>query len=154
MKLLLSSALAAALSLGAAPAHAGVYGDDLSKCLVASTSDADRVLLVKWIFSAMALNREISGYVAMPAEMRQDINARTAALYTRLLAESCAAQTRDAARYEGAEAIGNAFQLLGQVASQGIFSDPAVNAGMLEMTNLIDTAKLEAVIGAGTGEGN
>lgn len=43
------------LTLGvAAPAvsHAGLYTDDLARCLVVSTSTQDRADLVRWIFSA------------------------------------------------------------------------------------------------------
>lgn len=146
MKKLLASGALAALSVFATPAQAGVYGDDLSRCLVSSTSDADKTLLVRWIFSALALNKEIASFVDMPAEVRGRINADTAALYMRLLTDSCRTQTHDAFKYEGQAAINGAFQLLGQVASQGIFSDPMVEQGMTEMTSLLDTDKLKAVI--------
>lgn len=146
MKALLAACTAISLSFAVAPAQAGVYGDDLSKCLVASTTDADKALLMKWMFSAIALNKEVSPYVDMPADVREKINVNAAGLYMRLLTDSCKTQTRDAFKYEGQAAIASAFQVLGQVASQGIFGDPAVEAGMSDLTKHFDEKKLAEVL--------
>ena len=148
MKALLAGGTALALMSGSTGVHAGVYGDDLTKCLVSSTTDADKALLMKWIFSAMSLNKEVAGYVDMPAGVREGINKDAGVLYMRLLTDSCKAQTRDAFKYEGQAAIGAAFTVLGQVASQGLFGDPAVAAGMADMIKHIDEAKLKAVLEA------
>lgn len=146
MKALLAAGVAITLTIGSAPAHATVYGDDLAKCLVSSTTDADRAMLMKWIFSAMSLNREVAQFVSMPTDVRDKINQDAGGLYMRLLTESCKTQTRDAYKYEGQAAIASAFSLLGQIASQGLFSDPAVAAGMTELSKYFDQKKLSAVI--------
>ena len=145
MKALLAACALATLTFGS-PAYAGVYGDDLSKCLVSSTTDEDKALLMKWIFSAIALNKEVSPYVSMPADVRAKINQDAAGLYMGLLTDSCRSQTHAAFKYEGQAAIGSAFQLLGQVASQGIFGDPAVAAGMTDLTKFFDEKKLTEVL--------
>lgn len=147
MKALLAATVATAL-LGSNAARAGVYGDDLTKCLVSSTTDADKALLMKWIFSAMSLNKEVASYVDIPKDVRDRINQDAGGLYMRLLTDSCKAQTSDAFKYEGQAAIGAAFTVLGQVASQGLFGDPAVVAGMTDMTRHIDEDKLKAVLEA------
>ena len=146
MKTMIKACLAIALAIGATGARAGVYADDLGKCLVSSTTEADRALMVKWIFSAMSRNRDIAQYVQMTPEVRDTLNRETAALYMRLLTESCRTQTRDAARYEGAPAIGTAFGLLGQIATQGLFNDPAVAASISELDKYYDQDKLKAIM--------
>lgn len=148
MKALLATCAAIALLSLGTTARAGVYGDDLTKCLVSSTTDADKALLMKWIFSAMSLNKEVAPYVDMPSGVREAINKDAGGLYMRLLTDSCQAQTRDAFKYEGQAAIGAAFTVLGQVASQGLFGDPAVAAGMADMIRHIDEDKLKAVLEA------
>ena len=42
----------ALVALTTSTAWAGVYTDDLSKCLVDGTTTDDRTALVKWIFTA------------------------------------------------------------------------------------------------------
>ena len=134
------------IMFGSTQVNAGPYTDDLSKCLISSTTDADKALLVKWIFSAIALNKDVAPYVNMPVEVRTKINQDTAGLYMRLLTDSCKTQTHNAFKYEGQAAISSAFQLLGQVASQGIFNDPNVAAGMGDLTKYFDQEKLNAVL--------
>ena len=146
MKALLTACAVATLTFGSPSVRAGVYGDDLSKCLVSSTTDGDKALLMKWIFSAIALNKEVSPYVNMPTAIRAKVNQDTAGLYMRLLTDSCKSQTYEAFKYEGQAAIESAFQLLGQVASQGIFGDPAVAAGMTDLTKFFDEKKLTQVL--------
>lgn len=139
---------AALVSLALLPgaACAGPYGDDLSKCLVASTTQADKALLVKWIFSAISLNEEIAPFVSMPASKREALSKETAGLYMRLMTESCRSQLRDAYKYEGSGAIGNAFNLLGQVASQEMFASPSVAAGLDSLTKHFDETTLKAAV--------
>ncbi len=146
MKAAVTLCIATALMFGSTEAKAGPYGDDLSKCLVSSTTEADKTLLVKWVFSAIALNKEVSSFVSMPVDVRAKLNAETAGLYMRLLADSCKVQTHDAFKYEGQAAISSAFNSLGQVATQGMFSDPAVDAGMADLTKYLDEKKLNAVL--------
>ena len=70
--------IAAFLSLGllallgaAQPASAGVYTDDLSKCLVSGTTPEQKAVLVNWMFSAMSLNPAVAKYVAIPEARRK-----------------------------------------------------------------------------------
>lgn len=146
MKATLILCASLAVLLRPAPAQAGPYGDDLSKCLVSSTTDTDKTLLVKWIFSAIALNKEVAPFVNLPHEVRSKLNEDTAGIYMRLLTDSCKVQTHDAFKYEGQAAISTAFQLLGQVASQGMFNDPAVAAGMTDLMKYFDEEKLNTVL--------
>lgn len=143
---LLPAALSLALLLASPAANAGVYGDDLSRCLVSSTNDGDKRLLVKWIFGSIALHRDVAKYVSMPEEERDALDRDTAALFMRLLTDTCQPQARDAVKYEGSGAIGTAFQLLGQVAAQGIFSDPAVAAGTQRLLEHVDEEKMEQAL--------
>jgi hypothetical protein len=147
MKAIYAVSLVVALSCVAGKAEAGPYGDDMSKCLVSSTSTADKSLLMKWIFSAMSLNKDVSAYVNIPAATRDQLNKDTGALFTRLLAESCKQQTRDAYKYEGSAAISSAFEVLGKIATQGIFGDPAVAAGIADLMKNMDQVKVKAALG-------
>lgn len=134
------------LAVMSAPTYAGPYGDDLSKCLVSATTDADKAQLIKWMFSAISLNKDVAPFVDMPDEVRSDVNRDTAGIYMRLLTESCRSQTHLAFKYEGEAAVQSAFQLLGQVASQGMFADPAVAAGLEGLMDHFDEDRLAAVL--------
>ena len=146
MKALIALSTSLALMFSTSPVKAGPYADELSKCLVSSTTDADKSLLVKWIFAAFALNKEVAPFVNLPEEVRTKLNKDTAEIYMRLLTDSCKAQTHEAFKYEGQPAITSAFQLLGQVASQGMFNDPAVASGLEDLMKFFDLEKLNKVL--------
>jgi hypothetical protein len=123
---------------------AGVYTDDLSKCLVSSTTPEDKTNLVRWMFAAMSLHPEVSSLSTVTPEQRTEISHVVAGMIERLLTEGCRPQYRDAVRYEGQQSVQMSFQVLGQVAGRSLFDDPSVNTFMAEFGKYVDGKKLEA----------
>ncbi len=136
--------LAGALWTGT-PARAGVFADDMGRCLVGSTTAKDKTDLVRWIFAMAALHPDVQGIAAMTAPQREDFSRETGQLIERLLTVSCRQQTQDALRHEGPVAIQLAFQVLGQVAMQALMSHPTVNAGFSGISRYIDESKIRAL---------
>jgi hypothetical protein len=136
-----------ALLLSSPVAYAGPYTDDLSKCLVASTSDQDKTQLVEWIFFSLSLNPKISPYAQVSPAQREVADKGLAKLFERLVAESCSTQTKQAVQYEGTAALSESFRLLGQVAAQEIFKDPAVAAGTSKFAEYLDEKKINQALG-------
>ncbi len=134
--------------LAAQSATAGPYSDEMAKCLVASTSEADKNFLVKWMFAAAALHPAVKSISSISDAQRNELNVKTAKLFERLLTESCKSQVQTAIKYEGQSTIESAFQVLGQVAARGLFSDPSVNGFIAQLGNHIDPKKMESVLGA------
>ena len=130
----------------AVPAHAGPYGDDLAKCLVDKSSDADKTALVKWFFAMAALHPDVQSIAAVTPAQREGLNRNVAELFERLLTDSCKAEAKKAMKYEQQTALQSSFGVLGQVAAQGLFSDPAVEASMGEFTKYLDEEKLKAIL--------
>jgi hypothetical protein len=139
--------LAGAALLGALPAAAGPYSDDLSKCLVRSTGDADKRALVKWIFAAVALHPEVADIASVTPAQRTEMTRNTAKIFERLLADACRTEVQQAVQYEGAQTIGASFQVLGQVAARELFSNPAVAANMADLGRYIDQKRIGEVMG-------
>jgi hypothetical protein len=128
------------------PLVAGPYADDMAKCLVTSTSTEDRTLLVRWIFSAIALHPELASMSAISPQQRDTITKNAGALFQRLLLESCKSETQQAVQNEGPYAIQYACQVLGQVATRGLFTDPQVMEGMKSLGKDVDEEKLKALL--------
>lgn len=141
--------LGTAILLLSAPVQAGMYGDDLARCVVSSSSASEKADLVEWMFFAIALNPAVAPLANVPAERRVEADRATAKLFEKLLADRCAEQARTAVKYEGSGAVGEAFKLLGQVAAQEMFANPAVAKGAEKFAEYIDMAKMEAVFGDG-----
>jgi hypothetical protein len=131
----------------AAPSHAGVFGDDLTRCLVDSTTKTDRADLVRWIFVAMAQHPLVSSMSNVKVDDKEKANKDVGALFMRLLTETCKDKTKAAIQAEGAAAIQLSFQVLGQVAAREIFADPSVVAVMSGLEKHVDSEKLKELGG-------
>ena len=126
-------------------ASAGVYGDDMSKCLVRSTSTEDQTQLVTWVFAAISAHPAVRAMSNLSEAQRQDYTRKAGALMQRLMTVDCRKETVAALKYEGPGAIGPAFGLLGQTAMRGLMSDPSVNKGMAALGDNIDEAAFAAM---------
>jgi hypothetical protein len=140
------AALAMFVTLSWGPAvHAGPYSDDLAKCMVAKTTEADRVAFVQWMFTAAALHPAVKPLATVTPEQIETANKRTAELFTTLLTDSCGKESVAVVKYEGTAAFQSSFQVLGQIAGTELFAHPAVAAGMADLEKHFDKEKLEAV---------
>lgn len=131
--------------LASTTSRAGVYTDDLSRCLVESTSKQDRLVLVKWIFSAASLHPAVRSVVTVSEEHLDQANKGIAELFMRLVTDSCRTETEKALKYEGESTLQASFQVLGQVAGQELFSSPEVGTAMTGMNKYLDEEKLRAL---------
>lgn len=140
-RLLMSLAVATALC---APgmAQAGAFGDDMSKCVVRSTSPADQKDLVLWIFGAISAHPDAAVYVSMTQPQRDALTLKAAGMMQRLLTIDCRKEAVAALKYEGMPAIQQAFGVLGQVAMQGLMSHPAVGKNMEVLGAAVDEQKM------------
>lgn len=135
----------AALALATQSAKAGLYSDEMARCLVASTSASDKTNLVRWIFANAALHPDVANIAVTTAEQRTSMNRATGEMIERLLTVACRKQTGEALRYEGAAAIQTSFQVLGQVAMGTLMSHPAVAQGFGELSKFVDQGKIDAL---------
>jgi hypothetical protein len=134
-------------ALLASKAHAGLYADDLSRCLVEKTTSEDRHALVKWIFAAAAAHPMVASVVKVSSEQMDASNKVVGALFMRLLTDSCVEQAKKAVQYEGPAVMQLSFQVLGQVASSELFSSPEVMTVIAGLQKYVDAEKLQSTLG-------
>ena len=135
-------------TLAPAPAvAAGPYTDELSKCLVRSTTDADKTLLVQWMFSTAALHPDVRWMANVDDGKRAEVNKKTAAMFQRLLTQACVAEAREAVKYEGASTLETGFNVLGQVAGRELFANPSVANGLAELDKYVDQPAIQKALG-------
>jgi hypothetical protein len=130
----------------AAPAAAGVYTDDLSRCLIESTSPADKATLVQWIFSALSQHPTVAALSKATPEDVERINGATGVLFMRLMTESCVEKSRAAIKYEGLGSIQASFGVLGQVATADLLGDEKVRGVLAGLEKHVDVKKLESAL--------
>lgn len=126
--------------------QAGVYSDDLGKCLVNTTTKNERQQLVKVIFAGIAKHPSTSYMADISTVQEDEFMRQFASIFTDLMTERCVEQARLAIRYEGLQAIENSFELLGKIAVQDLMTHPAINAYFEGMATYIDENALNALV--------
>lgn len=124
-------------------ASSGEYTDKLSDCLLTATTEEDKLSLVKWMFTAMALHPAVEEIADVSLSAREQANREMAELIVELLSRRCFSETRLALQNEGSLALETSFSVLGQVAATNLFSDPSVAAGLASLETYISAEDLE-----------
>jgi hypothetical protein len=120
----------------------------LPTCLADNTSGKDRKDLARWIFLAIGAHPENKPFLTNgTGQVTDDANKATAALFMRLLTDTCAAQTKAAVQVGGPQVIQAAFSELGKLAMQELMANPDVSAAMSALAKYVDQQKLAAVLG-------
>ena len=135
------------LTAVATAAHAGPFTDEMSKCLVKSTSEADKTLLIKWIFAAMATHPDVKALSGVTPEKGEQLNKETAKLVMRLLTQSCKTETRQAVEFEGEDTFKASFGILGQVAMQGLMANGEVSNYFSGFEKHLNAKELQRALG-------
>lgn len=130
-----------------APNLQGAPEDELAECLVRSTSEADKALLVRWLFALLSLHPSVQSIAAVPDTTLTGLHAATAGLLERLLTSSCRTEARLALANGGPMAFQASFGVLGKVAATELFASPEVTAGMETFATFLDGDKLQAALG-------
>lgn len=139
----LGAFLGLAILASAAPANAGVFTDDLSRCLVNKSSDSDQQKLMQWMFAAFALNPSLSPLTKITTAQRSEFTKGAADVYTRLLVVDCRAEAVAALKNEGDSSLGPAFGVLGRTTASRIFNAPAVGAELEKLGESFDKDALK-----------
>ncbi len=138
--------LATLASIFSVPAQAGVYTDDLGKCIVDKTSPTDRTALVQWLFGVLAASPDVAALSKVTSADRARMNVTTAQMFERLVVTDCRDRTVKAVKYDGAGAIQEAFGLLGKVAMADMTTQPQIAAEFERLNSALDLEKVKAVM--------
>lgn len=137
---------AVALCMAATPGHAGVFADGLARCVVTAAAPDDRVVIMQWLFAAMAANPQIAPMAKVtPAEL-ESLSRQFMAISERLLAEDCRAEAVSALRNEGPGVIEAVFRVLGEAAMRGLMSDPGTADALRMIEGFTDRQKWAALL--------
>ena len=146
MKFKALTAIAALIAmLYGSGATAGVFADDLGKCLVNSTTKADRVDLIRWLFVAAAHHPAVKPIATVTPAQQDESDKQMGTLVMKLLTESCKTEAQKALQTEGPVTIQFAFEVLGKVAGQELFSSPEVAGNLKGLAKYIDPEKIKAL---------
>lgn len=123
-------------------ASAGPTVDQLSDCLVKSTTATDKTAVLQWTFVALSVHPDLKTYSNVTDEQRTQLDKKLAQTLQRILVEQCSAQAKAVIQAEGLQAVGDSFQELGSITGEEILKNPEVKQQLKGVVKYIDLNKL------------
>ena len=106
---------------------AGKYSDKFTNCLTQKTTERDKIVLVRWAFSAMAHHSALKEEFNIPKSKFTKHEIAVADYVQYILGTVCFNETKNVLKYEGDEAFLRAFELLGEIAFLSLMEESAVS---------------------------
>lgn len=137
-----STVMAFTLLAGVQSANAGPTVDQLSQCLVKSTTAADKTAVLQWTFVALSAHPELKKFSNVNDEQRTQLDKNLAQTLQRILTEQCSTQTQAVIKAEGFQAVGESFQELGSITGEEILKTPEIKDQLKGVVRYIDLNKI------------
>ena len=147
MKKIVTALAAAVIGSGimASSAIAGPATDALAACLADNTTGKDRKDMARWVYVGMSIHPEIHSLSNVTDNNREELDKMIAAMFTRLITESCPSQAKLVMDKEGSAGFQTAFGTIGRLAMQELMSNPEVNSSFTNFTKYVDQNKINSV---------
>ena len=121
---------------------AGPTVDQLSDCLMKSTTATDKTAVLQWTFVALSSHPDLKAFSNVTDAQRTQLDKNLAQVLQRILVEQCSAQTKAVIQAEGLQAVGDSFQELGQITGEEILKNPEVKGQLQSVLRYVDLNKL------------
>ena len=123
-------------------ANAGQTVNQLSECLVKSTTAADKTTVLQWTFTALAQHPDLKKFSNVSTEQKTALDKNLAQTLQRILTEQCSTQAQAVIKTEGLQAVGESFQELGSITGEEILKTPEIKQQLNGVVKYIDLNKL------------
>jgi hypothetical protein len=134
-------AILSAALVQVSPVCAGTYGDDLTRCILQSSTDEDKATVLKWTFSNFGQNPAL-GDLPRPSQAQADELARKVVEnLERLAMVNCRKEAIAALKFESPSAIAASFGTLAETIGQTLYKNPSVAAGIVGVIRFMDRSK-------------
>ena len=121
---------------------AGPTVNQLSDCLMKSTTATDKTTVLQWTFVALGNHPDLKAFSNVTASQKEALDKNLATVLQRILVEQCSAQTKAVIAAEGVQAVGDSFQELGRITGEEILENPEVKSQLKGVLRYVDLNKL------------
>ncbi len=118
--------------------QAGQYSNNFANCLMEKTTERDKVVLVRWAFSAMAHHSALKEEFNIPKSKFTKHEIAVADYVQYILGTVCFKETKNVLKYEGDEAFLKAFEMLGEIAFLSLMEEATVSNALENYVTHID----------------
>ena len=126
-----------AMTTQASPAQ-----QQLSQCLIESTTAQDKTTVLQWTFVALAQHPDLKAMSQVTTEQKNQLDQNLAQVLQRIVVEQCASQAKAVIQADGVKGVTESLQALGQETGQEILQQPEIKNQLNGVLKYIDLNKL------------
>ena len=131
------------ISLGiTTPAISGEHANALSQCLVSNTTEEDKGVRARWVFSTLSQHPSIGSMSTLTKNATTTADRDMAQLVETFMYNKCKIQVKNALQNEGPKAIELSIRQYAQVTGQEILKDPSITNNVTNLAQHLDMMKL------------
>ena len=119
------------------------YTNKFANCLTQNTTERDKIILVRWMFSAVAQHSALETEFQISEEKISSYEIAVADYIQYVLGTICYEESKNVLNYEGEEAFLKAFEFLGEVAMMSMIEDPNVSKALENYVKYLDPSFLK-----------
>lgn len=121
---------------------AGQEVDQLSECLIQSTTATDKTTVLQWTFVALSSHPDLKNFSQVTPEQKEQLDKNLAQVLQRILMDQCSVQAKAVIQTQGLEAVGDSFQELGKITGEEILNNPEVKSQLKGVLRYVNITKL------------
>jgi hypothetical protein len=137
--ILIFTFLGLASTVTSQPAFASPHGSVVSLCFLRSTSQSERLELMKFSFILFADHPAFKSVISATPDQKDEINEKVAIILNRLVTENCRLELQEALVHEGdaifKESFTTLLEMSGKEASETLTSNPKYLEGFMKHIN-------------------
>ena len=108
----------------------GEYLTRFANCLSQNTTERDKIVLVRWMFSSVAQHSALESEFNIPSEKSTNHEIAVADYMQYILGSVCLEEAKNVLNYEGEKAFIKSFEFLGELAMMSLIDDPNVSRAL------------------------
>ena len=129
-------------SMNAAPAISGEYANALSQCLTSNTTEDDKGVMARWVYSTLSQHPSVTSMSALTQGSINQADREMAKLLETFMYSKCKSQVKNALQNEGPKAIDDSIRKYAQVTGQEILKDPSISNNVTNLAQHFVLMKL------------
>lgn len=122
--------------------RAGEHAAALSQCLISNTTDTDKEVMTKWVFSSLSNHPSLNGMSVVTDAVRSGSDQEMAKLVERFIYDKCYDQLKAAVKNEGPMSIEQSIRSYVEVTGREVMQHPSVASSVTGIAKHLDAQKL------------
>jgi len=130
------------LAISVGQAQAGEYAENLSHCLKTNTTEADKIVMTKWVFSSLSNHPSLNDMATIKQSVRTGADSDMAQLVEKFMYEKCSDELKNAVKKEGPSAIQSSIRSYVEITGREILQHPSIVSSVSGLAGQLDAKKM------------